>query len=496
MEGNYTVSDKDHPAWGILILAGSLTIALVSSRDYAGSFNDGSRLATVESLVDHHTLAIDRSIFVQVPPPQVGVPGPYHDEEDDAPFLTQWGTLDKLFVNGHFYSDKSPVPALLMAGWYGVWQQCTGWRAADHPDRFCYWMTFGTSGLAYVMAVWCVYQLGRPLRLPLGLRLALTASFALATVAPAYARHVNNHVLLLGVAAPLMLGLARLAEATGSGAPNRTPWGRLLRLGTLAGLGYTIDLGTGPALLLCVVPVIAWRVRRPGPVVLFVLAALPWLIAHHAVNYAVGGTFRPANANPEYFQWAGFSAETLTGSWQHHNFLDFFLYVASLLFGKRGFLTHNLPLLLALPAMVRLLKTRVPETPELLFALCWCGGTWLLYGALSNNSSGLCCSIRWFVPLLAPAYYALAVFLREHARHRKDFAVLTAFGLFFGGWTWWKGTWMPNMIPAFWPVVAATLLSWVWCLTRRPPETMATSARPIAAAQSETVAANVHRPAA
>jgi len=37
----------------------------------------------------------------------------------------------------------------------------------------------------------------------------------------------------------------------------------------------------------------------------------------------------------------------------------------------------------------------------------WCLGVWLLYAALSNNYGGLCCSIRWFVPLLAPAVYWL-----------------------------------------------------------------------------------------
>ena len=48
----------------ILVLMVSLTVALVSARPYAGSWNDGSRLALVESLVDFRTLSIDRSIFV------------------------------------------------------------------------------------------------------------------------------------------------------------------------------------------------------------------------------------------------------------------------------------------------------------------------------------------------------------------------------------------------------------------------------------------------
>src|SRR6185295_8623235 len=44
-----------------------ITIAMISARDYAGGLNDGSRLATVESLVDYQTFRIDRSIFAEVP---------------------------------------------------------------------------------------------------------------------------------------------------------------------------------------------------------------------------------------------------------------------------------------------------------------------------------------------------------------------------------------------------------------------------------------------
>ena len=98
------------------VLTAALVVALVSARPYAGSWNDGSRLATVESLVDHGTLAIDHSIFVQVPQRQhVDDPGPY---PADDPLLQQHGTRDRLLIRGHFYSDKSPVPALLMAGLY------------------------------------------------------------------------------------------------------------------------------------------------------------------------------------------------------------------------------------------------------------------------------------------------------------------------------------------------------------------------------------------
>jgi hypothetical protein len=376
------------------------------------------------------------------------------------------GTRDKLLINGRFYSDKSPVPALLLAGWYRALQWGTGLRASERPDRFCYWMTLGSSGLAYVIAVWSIFQLGLPLRLPLSCRLALTASFGLATVALTYTRHVNNHILLLGVATLLLLGLTWLGHDSRAG---RVPWPRLLGLGTLAGLGYTIDLGAGPVLLACTMGVVAYRCRSFRPLAVFVLAALPWVAVHHAVNYAIGGTFKPANAVVEYLRWPGspFTPQNMTGIWNHQSFGHFLIYATGVLVGKRGFLGHNLPLFLAVPGIVVLARRRAPELPEILSAACWFVVTWLAYALFSTNYSGVSASIRWFVPLLAAGYYVLAVLLRDQPQYRQDLLILSGWGAVMAALMWWKGPWMKRMVPLYWPLVAAALLSWILWWTRR-----------------------------
>jgi hypothetical protein len=441
-------------AAAVLVVAAA--VAIVSARPYAGGWNDGSRLATVEALVDQHTLAIDHSIFVDVPAsasPDAPRPYPPHDE-----LLLRHGTSDKLFIGGHYYSDKSPVPALLMAGVYRCWQACTGLTAREHPGRFCYGMTLVTSGLAYVIAVWCVFCLTRTIGLSEPLRLGLTASFGLATVAVAYVHHVNNHILLLTTTAALLLGLVRLPTALRDGRPAKALF---CGLGALSGLAYSIDLGAGPVLFAGALALVVYRSHRVAPVSLFLLAAMPWLVLHHALNYAVGGTFKPANAVPEYFQWPGcsFRPQDLTGAWNHPTVVHFLLYAADLLVGKRGFLGHNLALYLAIPAAALLCWKRIVEWPELLLACAWAGGTWLAYAVTSVNSSGLCCSIRWFVPLLAPGYYVLGLSLREHPRLRPVFALLSGWGAVLGALMWWKGPWTQRMIPLYWPIEAAALLS-------------------------------------
>jgi hypothetical protein len=446
--------------WDWLILASALVLALVAAADHAGSWNDGSRLATVESLVDHHTWAIDDSVFVAVPPPAPGVASPY--PPDDALLMTA-GTKDKLWIDGHYYSDKSPVPALLLAGEYLVWQAVAGKTVRTDAAGFCKAMALGSSGLAFALAVWGLFRLGGVLKLTLPLRLGLTASFACCTIALPYVRYVNNHILLLVMAMGLLVELAWLARGLA-----RHTTGRLLRLGALAGLAYVIDLGAGPVLFAGTLALVTWRCRSLRLAGLFLAAALPWLALHHGLNYLIGGTLAPANAVPEYFRWPGcpFNQQTMTGVWNHHGAGAFLLYALDLLFGKRGFLGHDLPLLLLLPALPWLLR-RSADRPEALLAVAWCGGVWLAYAATSRNLSGVCCSIRWFVPLLAPGYYLLAVLLRDRLESRRDFVILSGWGAVMGLLMGREGAWMTHLVPGYWLWYGGAVVCWATSLAAR-----------------------------
>jgi hypothetical protein len=88
-------------------------------------------------------------------------------------------------------------------------------------------------------------------------------------------------------------------------------------------------------------------------------------------------------------------------------------------------------------------------------------GTWLIYAATSNNYSGLCCSIRWFVPLLAPFYYLLAVFLKQRPEYSIDLLILSSWGLLMGLLMWSEGPWIKHMVPGYWFIEAAALISWL-----------------------------------
>src|SRR5262249_15280614 len=92
----------NHPLAVWLIGLTGLALAAASARPYAGAWNDGSRLAAVESLADRHTLVIDNSIFCR---PSLNddtrTVSPYDPQNEN---LLAYGTRDKLWIDSHFYS--------------------------------------------------------------------------------------------------------------------------------------------------------------------------------------------------------------------------------------------------------------------------------------------------------------------------------------------------------------------------------------------------------
>jgi hypothetical protein len=433
---------------------GATILAAVIARPYAGAWNDGSRLATVESLVDGHTFVIDDSIYLT---PSAATRPPY---DPSNALAAKYGTLDKLLIDGRFYSDKSPVPAVIMAVPYQLWRWAGGPSAAERPDLFARGLTWLFAGLPYVLAVWAVGRTTRSVGVPRPSDLLLIAGFAFGSLALPYAEHVNNHILLLAVAC----GIAEAVVRRGPLSTGRAAW-----LGALAGFGYTIDLGAGPPLALAVGGLVIWQARGARPwarVAVFIAAAAPFVLANHAITYAIARTFGPANANPAYLDWPGspFAGPTMTGGWHHASIRAAGLYSLDLLYGKKGFLLHSPPLLLALAGLPVLLTRRIPERPAIVALFGWALVTWLLYAATSRNLSGVCLSIRWFLPLLAAGYLTAAVVVRELPSWRTDLLVLTAGGMVLCLEGTIRGPWDGRVLFVYWPTLGIVLLVWgaVW----------------------------------
>ncbi len=424
---------------GSLVVLAAAVIAVASAHDFTYGANDSSRLATVECLVDYHTLAIDHSAW-----------------------FARTGDKIRPKPNGPFFSHQPPVLALQLAALYQMLQFAFGLRAAENKEAFCYLMTLFSSGLSYIVAVWCAYRLGRVVGLSPGWAVALTASLALATIAPVYTRHVNSSLPILAVALAVLLNVTTLTPSSGK------ILGRLLLVGALVGFAYALEQPTGGLLLVAASAATAWRLRRPSAVVWIALAALPWAVLHHAVVYSYTGMIGPAAANPAFWDYPGsqFDAHTLTGRWNHAGLGDFAVYAFLMLFGVHGFILSNPTLLLAVLAGAWAIWRLPTARVETICLGLWCLGVWLLYAALSTNYGGLCCSIRWFVPLLAPAVYWLALMLRDATQFRMDFILLSIWGAALAGYFWFYGPfgafdYQPAFPYFFWSVQTVGFLIWI-----------------------------------
>lgn len=476
------------------LLAGiAFVAAAIGAKPYASAWNDGSRLASVESLITRGTFCIDGSVFLN-PPAELfdrGAP-PY----DPSNALLRAGTLDKLLINGRYYSDKPPLVSVPLAAAYRGLMFLGLPPPGERPDVFAWAVCVLLSGTGYAVAVGCMWAVGTRVGVPPAWRIAWLAAFALATVLPAYTRSANNHIAQLGAVAAACALLCRIADRAAEG---RTAWLALLGTGFVTGFAYNLDFGIGPPFVAAVLAIVALRTRRALPVLVCALGAVPCVIAGHAINFAIGGDWlKPLNMNPEYLAWPGSPfATTMTGIVRTRYFAQF-LYTLDLLFGKKGFLTHNPPLLLAVTAGALVLLRGAPRSHggvaahgrparhrvELIALTAWCVVGWLMYGVLSKNHGGACVSVRWFVPFLVPGFWVLAAVLKERPEFRPDFVALAVWGLALSASAWLVGPWWMRVVPGYWWVFGGALLTWGavrWVESRagRKPPTVG-SARGIA----------------
>jgi hypothetical protein len=252
--------------------------------------------------------------------------------------------------------------------------------------------------------------------------------------------------------------LCRIADCASE---DLTAWRSLVAAGFIAGFAYNLDFGIGPPFVLAVLAIVALRTRSALAVAVCGVGVLPCVIAGHAINFAIGGDWiRPLNMHPEYLNWPGSPfGTTMTGVLRTRYFAQF-TYTLDLLVGKKGFLTHNLPLFLAVSAGALVLKRGSRHRVELLALTAWCVIGWLMYGVLSKNHGGGCVSIRWFVPFLAPGFWLLAKVLVERPEFRRDFVLLSAWSGVLAVSAWLVGMWWSRNVPLYWWVFGSALITW------------------------------------
>ncbi len=439
------------------ILLCSILITIISVKPYAMSWNDSSRFAMVQALVENNTFVIDDTIFVISDcNKKYNKISPF---DPNNPLLNRYGTNDRLYISGHFYSDKSPVPGVIMAL---TWKILSFFGIPDireNPYVFIYTLNFLFAGIPFIFSTWCLLRFSIQIGLSAQYSSLLAFTF-LFSVVSAYSCSVNTHIQCFAcICAALVIVTSQSITTLKS-----------IILGLMVGLGYSTDLGTGPILLVTFsLYVIKWRFLL---IFIYGVSALIPIGIHHYLNYQIAGTILPANSIPEYLSWPGspFNESNMTGGIKSRSFLKFLLYSSDMLFGKKGFLLHIPILLYTSFASFRLIHKRIPETNIIFLSLLFGIFIWLTYSLTSNNLSGTCISIRWFLPIVPFGYLITALSLREFPHHIADIFILGIGQFLLGVEGIYYSCWWGGVLPYYWIIIGITLLTWgilnLWRLVR------------------------------
>jgi hypothetical protein len=365
-------------------------IAVGATHHSSMSWNDDSRMATIQSLVESHSLVIDHSDFV--------------------------GTGDKAFVNGHFYSEKPPMPAVLGALVYFPLYQA-GIQLHPGTNVAYFLITLLTIGGCWIAGTLVFFASLRFTGLDPERRLLATLALAFGSLYFSWATTFNNHEMAAGFLAIGFYFLLRGRFGEGS-IPNN-----LAIAGLFLSLAGTVDIPTAvfyAAFFLYVLrdPTLRrYSVYYLLPIAVTVVPAL-------AMNFSIHHSILPIQIVRSYFEYPGspwHGSASLSGmNANTGRFLG--SYAFRTLISEKGFLVYNPFLIIALWGLGREIVRKGSFRHEGIAIAAGSVCILFYYWIMTDNFGGWSYSIRWFIPLLPLLLFFLFPFFRAlNARRRAVF---------------------------------------------------------------------------
>jgi hypothetical protein len=367
-------------------------LLLTSKREVTKAGNETSRLAVVESLVDHGTFVIDGSRF---------------------------STFDKVKIRGRFYSDK---PLLLSVGLAGVyWLLChlSGLGFEHSYGATLQLLTFlGIGGFSLLLALLCYGRLRQAGASP-ALSWLASAAAVLSTWVLSYGTTINNHT----PAAAVLFALEWTLE--GALSTSEEPHARISRFcaaGALAGVLFDFELATGAIFFAAGLATIA--ATRPGtkaPVIAYVAGFTGPLLLMLLLELIAHGSIIPAYlaAGGQSFR-GNIHSDSVAGLRQPGNAL---WYLFEITLGHRGIISYMPALIFALPALGP--RTTGPSrmhwswTSAFLIVI-------LFYATRTGDFGGWAYGFRFLIPVLPLLLYRAVLWLLVHRTGRLELAFAAA----------------------------------------------------------------------
>jgi len=370
-----------------LILIGLMTI-----NPQVQEFSDGARMATIQSIVEEHTLSIDQSVFAD--------------------------GHDKVFIGGRYYAHQPVLTAVLGAVVYyplyhlGI-ELDYGWNLAY------YLIMLFTVKIFWYLGLKAMFGILGYLEVPEKEALHLTLALGLGSLYFSWSSTFTNHVIS---ASALIIGLYFLIRAK----HESKTFGKYFLTGLFISLAGAVD----HALLLFYIGFGFYILVQRHPLKNFFGYLLPSLLTvfpTFLTYYTISGSFLPFSVVRDYFIYPD-------SPWQNNNLLTgmqfksgwyLMKYSFHALIGKKGFLLHNPLSLMALPLLVEEIRKGNKLRKEAIVIGITSALIVTYYLLASQDYSGFAYSIRWFVPLL-PLWFIFLyrVFLPDRPKLQKWFSRL------------------------------------------------------------------------
>lgn len=334
------------------------------------SWNDASRMATIESLVDFHTFSIDRSTYI-------------------------W-TGDKYFYQNHFYSDKPPIMALYSSVFYLI-LKFFNLTIAAHPAATYFLLTVLVIGVMSSLGLVCLYEIFKFLRIDERWTNIVVLLAGAGTLILPFSIVFNNHAFsgnfLLFSFYFLLLRRHEVRNA--------------------AIAGFLISFaGSTDITMFALIPLYAILLfhKSNRAKFSFILACIPTILIYIWLNFYTSGSIIPPAMNAKLWQYPGsyFGSGNLSGL-VGHDLQSLSIYAFNMLVGSRGLLSYTPILFIAIYGWFRaMFQSSFKYKKEYLFIAAICLAYVMFYIFRSNNYSGHSYGVRWFASIMLLACVPLA----------------------------------------------------------------------------------------
>jgi hypothetical protein len=413
------------PGAALIFVVMSL-VWFVQTKSGQDSWNEASRLATIESLVERGTWQIDQSAFTAI-------------------------TGDKLLLDDHFYSEKPPLLQVVSAVPYSIMHHLFGMELRVRPceaGELCgyKWLTFLIAGLPSALMIALLYlAIARQTHSNLP-ALLLANLFAFGTMIWPYSLVFNNHIPAAATlfASFLMILAARHAVTA------KSRHMMLFGAGLLVALAVSFDL---LAIFLACTFFVIVTIRYRGAGLAFIAGGLIPALATMVFDLQISGSLFPPYFSTEGYDYPGSPWSTTVAAMSvPKNIWD---YIFRSLVGDQGVLSHSPLLLWPIAGLISVLRNR--RHPFRLEAV-WLALGLLLYILIvvtrTDNFGGKAYGARFFILLLPLLFYFTAFLPQLEVKTLKGklIAAILALGILLSVFSAYQGvlnTWDRVRPPLF-----------------------------------------------